>query len=597
MSARSGSQFKLPVDWRAELRTLKSGRTYWVYHGPSSERLYSLVSVERSVSKPNIPITKKKYSVHGLSALSKRHSRPSIPHSGSVPAGEEFPGWTVERVECLNGTPFVLYRDAAGRPVGNRKAALQKTGQLTPSLSAIQVAKKASLNTRKHKQMLKRDVDMSQSTARRHMHVNASYECSRTDACPQKDVLKLGAWEKGAYVNHISTLFDFNCTANNGSKPTDVHTAAHAVNAVVIDMFCGAGGLSMGFKAAGFSHILGVDYDKLCIQTYRHNACGEKSICAEIRAKDALAWKRAVYDAGLRSDDNKSTVPLVVVGGPPCQPYSQMGRQYGTADDRDGIQDMLTLVFSMQPDIFIIENVENLLTGVFDAQIQPLLKEAQDLGYAIDAHILNSKLHGVPQSRKRLFICGIMKCSFKQHTLPVSVQSDCPVPVPLDAIQDKTFWTESCPAKFKPTLSTLAARHERNRCVLDKGVITALHVCPTILTTSLSQNNIHRLLALPVDIACRNIKWKHCREIQIEQLQQLQSFSQQFKFCGNTTSQNRQLGNAVPPRLAYDIGKAVMEILKTRVCPRQATLMKVDTHAQASHALRRLKISLANNVL
>lgn len=168
-----------------------------------------------------------------------------------------------------------------------------------------------------------------------------------------------------------------------------------------IDLFCGAGGLSEGFKMAGFKITLALDFDKDSCETYQLNHPEVKVECGSIT--DYTPAQIAELAGGLVD---------VVIGGPSCQGFSTAGRRNGWVrpeDERNQLwEHMLAVVAELKPRAFLMENVPGMVywkEGHFGSKI---LAAFRDLGYAVEKEILLSADYGVPQRRRRLFIVGLL---------------------------------------------------------------------------------------------------------------------------------------------------------------------------------------------
>lgn len=157
----------------------------------------------------------------------------------------------------------------------------------------------------------------------------------------------------------------------------------------VVDLFCGAGGLSLGFRRAGFDILRAVDNWKPAVDTYRANI-GDHVVRQEIDM------------------DCELPVSTVLVGGPPCQGFSSAGRR--NHDDR---RNSLVTVFSRliaqyKPAAFVFENVEGFLTGVRGKFVFQLLEPVIEAGYRVHLRKVNAANYGVPQHRKRVIAVGCL---------------------------------------------------------------------------------------------------------------------------------------------------------------------------------------------
>ena len=158
----------------------------------------------------------------------------------------------------------------------------------------------------------------------------------------------------------------------------------------LIDLFCGAGGMTLGFKQAGFEPVFAIDADREAIETYRLNF-GDHAICGDIRGVTEFP----------RAD--------VVIGGPPCQGFSRLGKQtHGrptstSYEGNDLWRDYMRCVAEVRPKVFVVENVPDFFKHFAWSGIK---SEAKKLGYDLAHDVLHAADYGVPQKRKRAIIIG-----------------------------------------------------------------------------------------------------------------------------------------------------------------------------------------------
>lgn len=163
----------------------------------------------------------------------------------------------------------------------------------------------------------------------------------------------------------------------------------------MVDLFCGAGGLSLGFSQEGFATVLANDIQEVCVDTYAHNhpeTPRNRIIVGDIKEKvvDHI-------DELLEGNDVD-----IVVGGPPCQGFSMANRQRLIDDPRNKLyKNFVQVVEKVKPPFFVMENVKGMLS-VKDQVIE----DFNSIGYEVAAHILNAKDYGVPQNRERLIYIG-----------------------------------------------------------------------------------------------------------------------------------------------------------------------------------------------
>lgn len=180
----------------------------------------------------------------------------------------------------------------------------------------------------------------------------------------------------------------------------------------VLDLFCGAGGLSYGFESAGFDILVGIDNDAKALETFELNHKGSKSICGDIT--------QITYDEHIKPLLGGKQID-VIIGGPPCQGMSLSGpRKFD--DPRNKLYlSYIRLVKEIQPKVFVIENVPGLV-GLFGGQIKDsIIEKFTEMGYHIEYKILCSADYGVPQSRKRVVFVGTKVGSFEYPAINPNV--------------------------------------------------------------------------------------------------------------------------------------------------------------------------------
>src|SRR3990167_1004849 len=184
-----------------------------------------------------------------------------------------------------------------------------------------------------------------------------------------------------------------NSQANSGMSLRDYY-AGCALTA--IDLFCGAGGLSEGFRQAGFHVLVGQDYDEVAGATFSTTHQGAKFIggpIQKVRPQDLLKA------AGAKPGEID-----VIVGGPPCQGYSVYNHQRGKDDPRAGLfREYLRIVKAIKPKWLVMENVTGITSIANGAIVREIKQEMAALGYRVEMHILRAEQFGVPQERRRVF--------------------------------------------------------------------------------------------------------------------------------------------------------------------------------------------------
>ena len=168
----------------------------------------------------------------------------------------------------------------------------------------------------------------------------------------------------------------------------------------VLDLFCGAGGFSYGFEQNPlFKTAIALDNDKNVLETFKRNFPDTVVIQGDIT--DIAVKKRVV-------ELSKKMEVSVIIGGPPCQGFSNKGKKLGLDDPRNFLfREYLNIVKEISPEVFIIENVRTILSASQGWFRDEILNQIHELGYNVDYGIVNAKDYGVPQSRERaIFLCS-----------------------------------------------------------------------------------------------------------------------------------------------------------------------------------------------
>ncbi len=293
--------------------------------------------------------------------------------------------------------------------------------------------------------------------------------------------------------------------------------------AVVLDLFAGCGGLSLGFEAAGFSTI-GYEMNLDAATTYNNNL---KGTCKVEKLNLDFEYPKAD----------------IIIGGPPCQPFSVGGNQNGVNDSRNGFPFFIDAIRKVKPKVFLFENVRGLLYAN-KWYLEIIIEELKSLGYTVDFKLLNAVNFGVPQNRERFFLIG----HNSEFNFPKEENTKTTV---WDAIHDiiKTTPPES---KFlNEAQDAYIAKYEKaSKCVNPRDLYTD-RPARTLTCRNLSSatGDMHRI----------KLEDGRRRRILIREAARLQSFPDSFEFSGKETSIFNQIGNAVPPLLAYKMALAIKE--------------------------------------
>jgi len=376
------------------------------------------------------------------------------------------------------------------------------------------------------------------------------------------------------------------------------------VKPVVLDLFCGAGGLSLGFAMAGYHIGLGVEIDRFAYQTHCYNF---GNICYQGDIRDIRDPEHFIREHGLKKVD-------VVIGGPPCQGFSRVGRGKirSVRNDPTYVHDsrnqfyleFIRFVKALRPLCFAMENVPDLMfyrdrEGLLLDKIISVFQD--ELGYQVDYQILHADHYGVPQTRRRLFIIG--NSLGKPDCWPEPLYRDYPVSV-WDAISDLPVVSHNHRLDEMP----YQPGHQLNRYqqLMREGAGHVLYNHQTRyhneqdLATFALMSEGEKYVDLPekfkryrddifkdkyrklyrhqpswtLEAHIGKDTYRHIypsvpgepeppRTISVREAARLQSFPDRFRFLGPFTRQFYQIGNAVPPLLAKAIAETMLSGLSS----------------------------------
>lgn len=321
----------------------------------------------------------------------------------------------------------------------------------------------------------------------------------------------------------------------------------------VISLFCGCGGMDLGFRGGfsvfdkiydynPFDIVFANDIEEHVTTTYNHNF-GHKPLCKDI------------------NDINFSSLPEadIVIGGFPCQDFSHAGKRLGLDAKRGRLYKQMSRVIAhVQPAAFIAENVDGLRTiGKNESALNAILTEFEDLGYKVQYSILNAADFGVPQTRKRIIIVGLRNDISKTVYFPAQEFSETGfqnrwmsakegIDDLWEAIGNSKFANHSLrdysKAKFYP-----GKRMQGNNKI--KPDVPS----PTIRAEH--HGNIEAHYRTYNDNDPDNMQ--HWRRLSVRECARLQSFPDGFIFPVSASRAYKQIGNAVPPIMAWHIARAL----------------------------------------
>ncbi len=293
----------------------------------------------------------------------------------------------------------------------------------------------------------------------------------------------------------------------------------------VLDLFAGCGGLALGFEAAGFKTI-GFEANSDCCATYNRNLlghCTERFLTAETTFPEAE----------------------VVIGGPPCQPFSVGGNQLGLEDSRDGFPAFTAAVEQLRPKLWMFENVRGLLYKN-RWYLDRIVNKLERFGYSVDVKLLNAVDYLVPQNRERIIVVGHKGgFAFPERSGELITVGHALGGFLFSEPDEGKYLTES--------MDRYVARYEKaSKCINPRDLD------PNRPSRTVTCRN---LAGATGDMQRIRVPSGRRRRLTVREGARLQSFPDWFLFEGAEGSQFNQVGNAVAPMFAFALGKSVATYL------------------------------------
>lgn len=367
------------------------------------------------------------------------------------------------------------------------------------------------------------------------------------------------------------------------------------MNMKVIDLFCGAGGLSLGFEMAGFDIVAGVEIEANFLKTYLSSHEKTLGILGDITKLDLIDY--------LKCNDIEPKSIDLVIGGPPCQGFSTVGNRMVDDPRNMLINEYVKIVSDLKPKIFVMENVAGLTSmknGLDQLVKDELIELFNNIGYNVQSEVLLSADYGVPQLRKRIFFVGIQK-KFKY---------DFKFPQPTYFAKDTLMTSDNIYLTVNDAISDLPQikcnecsteylsdpKNDYQKVLRNNSLKLANHKAPNhsdiVLERikNIPQGGNHRDLPghlklkkgysniygkldgnRPADTITGNCgcasapgKFIHPtaeRVLTVREASRLQSFPDNIEFFGSNNEQYKQVGNAVPPLMAKSLAIEVRKVL------------------------------------
>ena len=341
---------------------------------------------------------------------------------------------------------------------------------------------------------------------------------------------------------------------------------------MAISMFSGAGGLDIGAQLAGIKVISSLDIFEDSVKTLKINSFFKDTVheCGDINDINISHYKELIKKANPKK--------LIIIGGPPCQPFSKAG-YWVTNEKRDSMADPRNLIIpyfnfikEIQPDGFILENVESILHPSNKEAVDTIYEQMTRLGYNYSLLKVDASNYGIPQKRKRVFFLASknkIDAKLKKTHGSEKERAVDPSLLPFERVIDWIGFFDNEKYMKDQNLSTEGKWEHELTCVpFGKNYISlsarANYPDPVFIA---GKRYWSSLLKLDPNLPSWTIiagpghwegpfHWKN-RRLSIRELAAIQTFPDDYEFYGGYTSQRKQIGNAVPPLL----GKLVVEEL------------------------------------
>jgi len=345
-----------------------------------------------------------------------------------------------------------------------------------------------------------------------------------------------------------------------------------------VDLFCGAGGLSVGLEKAGMKCILGTDINTYAMQSFRHYHSNSEFFCGPI-------W--SLTEEILKEKIGNKKVHLVC-GGPPCQGFSTIGR--GESDDQRNqlFKEFIRIVRTLNPTYILFENVAGLLAKKNRETLNAVITSFEALGYRLKIKVLQAQHYGVPQRRRRTIILGCRDHYYFGFPKPIfdCVENNKYVrPVNLGEVIDDIYignnTTINHNEKIAIPLSEITIERIKHipegrgiRYKEDEDELFPQHLkldvdWDTIKEGRLREIRYHRLSKSEPSptINTGNDQYFHPeknRRFTVRELARIQTFPNDFEFFGNYPTQKKLVGNAVPVLMAKAIGNSITQSFREK---------------------------------
>lgn len=321
----------------------------------------------------------------------------------------------------------------------------------------------------------------------------------------------------------------------------------------IVSLFTGAGGLDLGFEKAGFTVIWANEFDSKIWETFEHN------------------FPHVKLDRRSITDVSVDEIPDCdgMIGGPPCQSWSEAGAGRGINDERGQLfYDYIRIIKTKQPKFFLVENVSGIISSRHKKSFEGFLKEFAGCGYEISWKLVNANDYGVPEDRERVIIVGFRKDLKKKFEFPKPLKKK---PTLKDAIGDLP---EPIPAleKNKTNGKLKILNHEYmiggfSPIYMSRNRVRGWDEPSFTIQAGGRQAPIHPKAPKMVKVGKDKMKFvegheDEYRRLSVRECARIQTFPDKYEFLyTDIANAYKMIGNAVPVNLAFELAKKIKEDL------------------------------------
>lgn len=327
----------------------------------------------------------------------------------------------------------------------------------------------------------------------------------------------------------------------------------------IISLFSGCGGLDLGFERAGFEIPIANEYDPTIWETYKINHPSTKLIEDDIR--------------NIKESDFPNDVDGII-GGPPCQSWSEAGSLRGINDSRGKLfYDYIRILKSKQPKFFLAENVSGMLADRHSEAVRNIIEMFKECGYDLTVSLVNAKDYGVPQERRRVFYIGFRRDLGVHFKFPMGSTADDKKKLTLrDTIWDLQY--TAVPAGTRNYHNPKAINNNEfftgaySPIFMSRNRVKGWDEQAFTVQASGRQCQLHPQAPKMRFIEQNKREFVRGKEhlyrrMTIREIARIQGFPDDFKFIYNYTDDAyKMIGNAVPVNLAYEVAVAIKEALQ-----------------------------------